>query len=41
MTLRTDRMELTNLETVPGKAVTRHLGLVQGSPCGASTPVAT
>ena len=31
MTLRTDRMELTNLETVPGKAVTRHLGLVQGS----------
>jgi len=31
MTLRTDRMELTNLETVPGKEVTRHLGLVQGS----------
>ena len=24
-------MELTTLETVPGKAITRHLGLVQGS----------
>jgi uncharacterized protein YbjQ (UPF0145 family) len=24
-------MELTNLESVPGKQVTRHLGLVQGS----------
>ncbi len=24
-------MELTNLETVPGKAIVRHLGLVQGS----------
>ncbi len=24
-------MELTNLESVPGKAITRHLGLVQGS----------
>jgi uncharacterized protein YbjQ (UPF0145 family) len=24
-------MELTNLEAVPGKAITRHLGLVQGS----------
>ena len=31
MSLRTDRMELTNLETVPGKQVVRHLGLVQGS----------
>jgi uncharacterized protein YbjQ (UPF0145 family) len=31
MTLRSDSMELTNLETVPGKAVIRHLGLVQGS----------
>jgi uncharacterized protein YbjQ (UPF0145 family) len=24
-------MELTTLETVPGKTITRHLGLVQGS----------
>lgn len=24
-------MELTNLESVPGKTITRHLGLVQGS----------
>ncbi len=24
-------MELTNLETVPGKSITRHLGLVNGS----------
>ncbi len=24
-------MELTNLETVPGKTIVRHLGLVQGS----------
>jgi uncharacterized protein YbjQ (UPF0145 family) len=24
-------MELTNLETVPGRTITRHLGLVQGS----------
>ena len=24
-------MELTNLESVPGKAIIRHLGLVQGS----------
>lgn len=24
-------MELTNLESVPGKVITRHLGLVQGS----------
>jgi uncharacterized protein YbjQ (UPF0145 family) len=24
-------MELTNLESVPGKAIVRHLGLVQGS----------
>jgi uncharacterized protein YbjQ (UPF0145 family) len=24
-------MELTNLETVPGRAIVRHLGLVQGS----------
>jgi len=24
-------MELTTLETVPGKAITRHIGLVQGS----------
>lgn len=24
-------MELTNLETVPGKTITRHLGLVNGS----------
>jgi uncharacterized protein YbjQ (UPF0145 family) len=24
-------MELTTLETVPGKIITRHLGLVQGS----------
>ena len=24
-------MELTNLESVPGKSITRHLGLVQGS----------
>jgi uncharacterized protein YbjQ (UPF0145 family) len=24
-------VELTTLETVPGKAITRHLGLVQGS----------
>lgn len=31
MTLRRDAMELTNLETVPGKTVVRHLGLVQGS----------
>jgi len=31
---RNDRslpMELTTLETVPGKTITRHLGLVQGS----------
>jgi uncharacterized protein YbjQ (UPF0145 family) len=24
-------MELTNLETIPGKTIVRHLGLVQGS----------
>ena len=24
-------MELTTLETVPGKTITRHFGLVQGS----------
>jgi uncharacterized protein YbjQ (UPF0145 family) len=24
-------MELTNLETIPGRTITRHLGLVQGS----------
>ncbi|TBR08161.1 MAG: YbjQ family protein [Lysobacter sp.] len=24
-------MELSNLETIPGKAIVRHLGLVQGS----------
>ena len=31
MTVRSGRLELTNLESVPGKQVTRHLGLVQGS----------
>jgi uncharacterized protein YbjQ (UPF0145 family) len=25
------RVELTNLETIPGKTIVRHLGLVQGS----------
>ncbi|TXH25750.1 MAG: YbjQ family protein [Elusimicrobia bacterium] len=24
-------MEITNLESIPGKSITRHLGLVQGS----------
>ncbi|MBK8124056.1 MAG: YbjQ family protein [Dokdonella sp.] len=24
-------MEITNLDSIPGKAITRHLGLVQGS----------
>src|SRR5688500_19418236 len=28
---RNPTMELTTLETVPGKTITRHLGLVQGS----------
>ena len=31
MTVRSGRLELTNLESVPGKQITRHLGLVQGS----------
>lgn len=25
------KMDLTNLESIPGRAITRHLGLVQGS----------
>lgn len=31
MTNAGDFMEITNLESIPGKSITRHLGLVQGS----------
>jgi hypothetical protein len=31
MTLHNHAMELTNLEGIPGRTITRHLGLVQGS----------
>lgn len=34
-------MLITNIETVPGRTIVRHLGLVQGSTVRANTLVAT